>query len=183
MTSQAKSNVDAAFRNVLDPELTQAGMEQARGLSLDFPFHNQVKAVFSSPLQRALQTALLAFGEAGSVGDKIVALPFAQETSDALCDTGRDPDALRELFPEAKIDYQYVVPGWNSKADIDANARATSLRDFLARQPEPELVLVTHGFFLHSLTEVRSKSTCSNPGPLLTWPCIGQERAGKTRRL
>lgn len=155
---QSKSNVDPAFRNKLDPELTQTGIQQARDLGLKFPFHKDIKAVFSSPLQRALHTAVLAFGKDQNAGEKIIALPLAQELSDALCDSGRDVEALKKLFPESQIDYQHVVPGWNKKDDVSATERATSLRDFLGNRQEPEFVLVTHGFFLHSLTEVRDTS-------------------------
>lgn len=160
MVSQAKSNVDPAFRDTLDPELTTAGVQQARELGLTFPYHGQIEAVFASPLQRALHTALLAFGENVGFDQTIIALPLAQETSHALCDTGRDLEALQKLFPEPKIDYQDVMPDWNSKIgnwsqdDAAVEGRATTLRDFLASRPEREVVLVTHGFFMHFLTEV-----------------------------
>ena len=164
--SQAKSNVDPCFRDVLDPEITQVGMQQARELSRTFPHHGRIEAVFSSPLQRALHTALIAFGENKSMNDRIIALPLAQETSHALCDTGRHIDALKKTFPESKVDYQYIVPDWNSKTgkwsqeDVAVNDRAAALRDFLARRPEREVVLITHGFFLHFLTEVGRMATC-----------------------
>lgn len=158
--------MDPAFRNVLDPELTQAGVQQARNLGLDFPFHGSIEAVFSSPLQRALHTAILAFGGDENIGDKkVVALPLAQETSHARCDTGRDVDELKTLCPESRVDYQHVVTDWNSKvgpwSQVDAavKQRATSLREFLASRSEREVVLVTHGFFLHFLTEVRKPAT------------------------
>lgn len=162
MISQAKSNVDNTFRNALDPELTPVGVQQAKNLGLSFQSHDSIEAVFSSPLRRALHTTCLAFAGRRSCSDRIVALPLAQETSHALCDTGHDVDVLKSLFPESKVDYQYVVSDWNSKTgqwsqdDEAVNKRATRLRDFLASRPERELVLVTHGYFLHFLTEVRT---------------------------
>lgn len=160
MISQAKSNVDPAFRDTLDPGLTPAGVEQARELGRTFPYHGRVEAVFASPLQRALHTALLAFGGDVDIDQKIIAMPLAQETSHAPCDTGRDLGALQELFSASKIDYQGIMPDWNSKTakwsqeDTAVERRATELRDFLASRPEREVVLVTHGFFMHFLTEV-----------------------------
>lgn len=161
MTPQAESNVDITFRDVLDPGLTSKGVQQACALKLAFPAHEQVEAVFSSPLQRALQTALLAFRGTAAIDKAVIALPLAQETSHALCDTGRDLAELKELFSGSSIDYQYVGPDWNSKLgkwsqnDTAVEDRAMDLRDYLASRPEREIVLVTHGFFLHFLTEVR----------------------------
>jgi broad specificity phosphatase PhoE len=171
----------------LDPEITQVGIQQARDLGRRFPFHASIEAVFSSPLQRALRTALLAFGENRPIDDRIVALPLAQETSHALCDTGRNVDALKALFPETKVEYQYLEPDWNSKTgrwsqdDVAVEQRATRLRDFLACRPEQEIVLVTHGFFLHFLTEVRAVTICAYQ--ILTLACTGLERVGEERRL
>lgn len=158
---QAKSNVDPAARHFLDPELTSEGIKQAHELGLTFPFHDRVERVFASPLQRALHTALVAFGGKSDKSNKIIALPTAQETSNAPCDTGHDIDVLEKLFPGTKIDYRYLGQDWNSKTgpwsqdDSAVKERATSLRDFLAGRPEREVVLVTHGFFLHFLTEVK----------------------------
>lgn len=158
--SQAKSNVDPVARHILDPELTSTGVQQARDLGLTFPFLDKIETIFASPLQRALHTALLAFSGKIDTNNKIIALPSAQETSNAPCDTGQDAEALDKLFPGAKIDYQYLSQGWNSKTgawsqdDSAVGERAVGLRDFLASRPEREVVLVTHGFFLHFLTEV-----------------------------
>lgn len=160
MVYQAKSNVDPAFREVLDPEMTSTGVQQARDLRLAFPFHDKLETVFSSPLQRALQTALFAFGEEMAIDKAVVALPLAQETSHASCDTGRDAATLKELFSESKIDFRFLAPDWNSKlgkwsqTDEAVEERARNLRDFLGSRTEREVVLVTHGFFLHFLTEV-----------------------------
>lgn len=159
---QAKSNVDPAARHSLDPGLTSEGIKQAHDLGLTFPFHDRIETVFASPLQRALHTALIAFGGKIDVSNKIIALPSAQETSHAPCDTGHDVEVLEKLFPSTKIDYRYLSQDWNSKTgpwsqdDSAVKKRATGLRDFLAARPEREVVLITHGFFLHFLTEVRA---------------------------
>ena len=165
--------------------MTLTGVQQACNLRLAFQSHENVETVFSSPLQRALQTALLAFGGMIPIDKSVIALPLAQETSHALCDTGRDVAALRELFPESKIDYQFVEPDWSSKlgkwsqADAAVEERATNLRDFLASRTELEVVLVTHGFFLHFLTEVNRVHL--RAWPELMRPCAGLERAREER--
>ncbi|KAH9807343.1 Phosphoglycerate mutase family [Teratosphaeria destructans] len=88
---------------------------------------------------------------------KVLALPIAEEASDAPCDTGSDIEILRKEFPE-KVDFEYVKSGWylhegEYATDPKAlNARAAKLRRFIRGRPEKEIVLVTHGFFAHFLT-------------------------------
>lgn len=137
--------------------MTEAGEEEARQLAVNFPFHDRIGAVFASPLQRALQTALLAFRVTLSPCSKVIAVPLAQETSNAPCDTGQDLKALEIAFSAADVDFHLVEDGWNSKAGQDDDVgprRAAEVRDFLAARAEHEVVLVTHGYFLRYLTEV-----------------------------
>lgn len=157
---EAMQNVDPASRNVLDPSLTEQGELQAKALARTFPYHDRVEAVFSSPLQRALQTALLAFHAHLSPMKKLIAQPLAQETSVAPCDTGNDRSSLETTFGTGDIDFGSVGADWNSKSgkwsqnEADVLRRAADLRDLLAARVESEIVLVTHGYFLRYLTEV-----------------------------
>lgn len=122
--------------------------------------HDRIEAVFSSPLQRALHTALLAFPASLSPRSKIIAHPLAQETSEAPCDTGQDRRSLEEKFAAADVDLACVEVGWNSKKgrwsqeEHAVQRRAAEMRHFLAARPESEVVLVTHGHLLRYLTEV-----------------------------
>ena len=90
---------------------------------------------------------------------KIIALPEAQETGNVPCDTGSDPEALKKEFASLPVDFGLVKDGWNSKAgkwaaDSDAlRARAKEVRQWLKARPEKEIVLITHGGFLHFLNE------------------------------
>lgn len=153
-------NVDPSFRDVIDPSLTKEGELQAQHLARTFPYHNRVEAVLSSPLQRALQTALLAFQSQLSPSAKLIAQPLAQETSEALCDTGVDRTSLEAIHGPDNVDFDAVGPDWNSKSgkwsqsEYDVQRRAVELRDLLAARAENQLVLVTHGYFLRYLTEV-----------------------------
>jgi hypothetical protein len=88
---------------------------------------------------------------------KIVALPYAEEASNAPCDTGSEVDLLRVEFPE-HVDFDNVQHGWfvhegeyafEPKALI---ARAAKLRRWIKNRPEKEVVLVAHGFFNHYIT-------------------------------
>ena len=90
---------------------------------------------------------------------KIIALPEAQETNAVPCDTGLDRDVLEKEFGPVEVDFSLVKIGWNSKVgkwapDPDSlRARAKEVRQWLKARPEKEIVLVTHGGFLHYLNE------------------------------
>lgn len=89
----------------------------------------------------------------------IIALPEAQETADVPCDTGSDIEVLKEEMKGKLVDLSRVHEGWNSKTGrwaphADAiEVRAREARQWLKSRPEKEIVLVTHGGFLHYLTE------------------------------
>ncbi|KAM0713482.1 hypothetical protein Q7P37_010444 [Cladosporium fusiforme] len=173
---QAQQNIDPAFRFVLDPVLTAEGERQSKSLGRSFQFHERIEAVFSSPLQRTLQTALLAFPASLSPRGKIIACPLAQETSVAPCDTGQDRETLEKAFAAADVDFTCVELGWNSKEgqwaqDDDAvQHRSCKMREFLAGRPEREVVLVTHGYFLRYLTDVLPAKTLPACSTVLIHP-------------
>ena len=106
-----------------------------------------------------MYTALLGFPDELKRGLRIISLPEAQETADVPCDTGIDLDALNKEFDGVPVDLSLVHEGWNSKTgkwapDSQAIvARAKEVRQWLKARPEKEVVLVTHGGFLHFLTE------------------------------
>ncbi|KAI0022858.1 phosphoglycerate mutase-like protein [Xylariomycetidae sp. FL0641] len=101
----------------------------------------------------------------------VVALPDAQEVSALPCDTGVDAAALRAEFSEDQVDLALVGPAWNVKTpgspyfpspeNLEARARRCRLwmrglaRAYAEQQgrDEAQIVLVTHGGFLHFLTE------------------------------
>lgn len=90
---------------------------------------------------------------------KLIALPDVQETSDVPCDTGSEPQELRTEFAGKSVDLNMVHEGWNNKAGryAPSNAalkeRARAARRWLKARPEKEIVVVTHGGFLHYFTE------------------------------
>lgn len=71
----------------------------------------QVELLLASPLRRALQTCALSFAPCIERGLKIIALPMAEEASNAPCDTGSDPEVLKSEFPD-KVDFDAVKEGW-----------------------------------------------------------------------
>jgi broad specificity phosphatase PhoE len=158
-----------------DPGLTPKGEQQSDSLASTFPFHPQISQVFTSPLQRTIATAYLAFQPSLQNGDcvpEILALPDAQETSEYPCDIGSDAADLRRICDEAgwKVNLSLVPTRWNDKSwdgrwaptarAIKARARDArrNIREKLAEmqkrgEDSPQVVLVSHGGFLHYFTE------------------------------
>ncbi|KAH8674593.1 histidine phosphatase superfamily [Tricladium varicosporioides] len=159
--------------NVKDPNLTTIGRSQCHTLRETFPYHSSIEIIMSSPLRRTIQTSLTSFAPALKQKEiPVLLVPMAQEISDRPCDVGTDPAKLLEEiealvegcglggeFEEGRIDFGMVHEGWNSKEGIygatllAVTERAATLRNWLFQRPEKTIVLVTHGAFLHHLTE------------------------------
>ncbi|KAF2003781.1 phosphoglycerate mutase family protein-like protein [Amniculicola lignicola CBS 123094] len=158
------------FRDLI---LTSKGQSQCATLRSTFPYHDEIDLVLSSPQRRAIQTAVLSFGPILARNEvKYMALPLAQEVSDMGCDTGFPKDELEALIPglfegsDLRFDVEKIVrgvdgvpKGWNVKTGYYAytreaiSQRASDLRSWLFQRSEDKIILVTHGAFLHFLTE------------------------------
>ena len=142
-----------------DPSLTPLGEEQCRKLCQDFPYHGDVDLVVASPLRRTIYTALIGFEPEFLRGLTLLTLPEAQEIADLPCDTGSDVKLLEQEFRNEPVDFSLVNEGWTSKRGKWAayswivEKRAQEVRQWLKARPEKNIVLVTHGGFLHYLTE------------------------------
>ncbi len=158
---------------MLDPPLTVQGEQQARELAQHLLLVGHTSQVIvSSPLRRALQTASLGCWRFLENGAQVVAQPLSQETSNVPCDTGQDVASIRGLFTDQPINLDAVELAWNSKTgkwsqdDEAVKQRAADLREWLSNLPAEELTLVTHGFFIHYLTEdgsdLEKHGTCSD---------------------
>lgn len=167
--AQGYHNLTEANHAMRDPSLTPFGEEQCANLSKSFPYQSSITHLVASPLRRTLYTCLLSFPQAVEAGKIVLALPELQETSDLPCDTGSDPGKLREEFgPGGKVDLHLVGEGWNNKkgkwstspSAIDARAREARLylkavgeKAASANGEDQHIVAVTHGGYLHYLTE------------------------------
>ncbi len=140
-----------------DPALTQLGEQQAASLRDTFPHHAQLTRVISSPLQRAMQTAILAFSR-DDLGP-VVALDTLQETSDFPSSTGPSLEGLRERYGNA-VDLTLVREGWRSIFEPEweklvartRDARRT-IRELAGTTGDGHVVVVAHGAVLLFLTE------------------------------
>ncbi|EPS34072.1 hypothetical protein POX_a00947 [Penicillium oxalicum] len=159
--AQGVHNLCTANHVIHDPLLTNLGHEQCAQLEKTFPRHAQVDLVTASPLRRTLYTALESFAPVFEAHPdmKLIALPDAQETSDVPCDTGSDAEVLEKEFAGKPVDLGLLHDGWNVKEGRYAprakalKERARATRRWLKARPEKEIVLVTHGGYLHYFTE------------------------------
>ncbi|KAG8532809.1 uncharacterized protein KY384_002687 [Bacidia gigantensis] len=152
-------NLSVANHSIPDPDLTPFGEEQCRQLAQSFPDHDSIDLIVCSPLRRTIYTALLGFKQDIDRCGKVIALPEAQETANVPCDTGSDLSALRKEMADKPVDLSLVMEGWNSKTDrwsptaTAIEKRAREARQWLKARPEKQIVLVTHGGFVHFFTE------------------------------
>lgn len=158
--AQGFHNLCVANHAMYDPQLTPFGKQQCAHLQKVFPYHDQVDLIVASPIKRTVYTALLSFSDIiASKKLTVITLPELQETSDAPCDTGSEKAEVEREFEGQPVDLALVVPGWNSKKGKWAPAakaieeRCRVARNWLKNRPEKEIVVVTHGGFLHYFTE------------------------------
>ncbi|KAL8797682.1 MAG: hypothetical protein Q9195_000034 [Heterodermia aff. obscurata] len=157
--AQGYHNLSTANHDMPDPSLTPLGESQCRHLAQLFPYHSDIDLLVASPIRRTLYTAIRAFPAELEKGMKVIALPEIQETSDLPCDTGSDVAILRDEFADKPVDLDLVVKGWDSKAGKWAATstaienRAREARVWLRGRAEENIAVVTHGGFLHFLTE------------------------------
>lgn len=175
--AQGFHNEGGGNYHLSDPDLTLLGKQQCEALrKASFPDQYSISLVVASPLRRALHTAYLTFKPTlesqKERSPRIIAFPDAQEISDDPCDVGSNLDTLQDAISENSwpVDLSLVKTGWNDKG-LDSRyspqlkalrARARDTRIFLrnkirelvrAGDADAQLVLVTHGCFLHFLTE------------------------------
>ncbi|KAJ8129730.1 hypothetical protein O1611_g3905 [Lasiodiplodia mahajangana] len=110
--AESRHNVEANGDELRDPSLTETGRRQSRALGVTFPFSEQVRVMISSPMRRAIQTGLTAFGSiVREEGLKVILLPDLQEASARPSDTGSPAVELREEFGDVlKLDF--LPDGW-----------------------------------------------------------------------
>jgi broad specificity phosphatase PhoE len=160
-----------------DPPLTPLGLEQAAKLEQTFPHSAHIGLVITSPLKRAIQTALSGFshildkryydsssklGVEG--GAELIIDPGLQERSALPCDTGSDQDVLSEIFP--RLNFERLWKVWQVKVGLYAEnenvveERARKVRrglfeaeKGLKEREKNDIIVVTHGMFMKYLSE------------------------------
>lgn len=162
---------------ILDPPLTEKGIEQSLQLCQGFPFKESVGLVVTSPLRRTLQTARLGFqqsidekyyarGSGAGVqnGARLLLEPDVQAHSSRPCDTGSDIAALRSEFYDLPWEILDLDPTFPAKEGLYASdpeslkLRGARIQRRLEQKfkelkdsARPDIVVVTHGGFLSSV--------------------------------
>ncbi|KAI1121775.1 histidine phosphatase superfamily [Nemania abortiva] len=150
---------------VRDPNLTPEGEKEASRLRRSYPHMERISHIVSSPMQRAVRTALIAFEPAVLEGKKVVLLPELQETGVRPSDTGHPPEVIERTF-EPYVDTSLLDRDWCSKVQgskylpdmalVEARAREARvfIRELAQKAPDDaHIIVVSHGGFLHFLTE------------------------------
>ncbi|KAF2235033.1 phosphoglycerate mutase-like protein [Viridothelium virens] len=145
-------------QNIPDPDLTEHGYAQCEHLRDIFPYHDRIQLVCASPIRRTIQTALISFEPYLQSGKRqVLAIPRGQESSSQPSNTGHDPSTLKAEFGKL-VDFSLVQEDWNSKEGLWApdwhtvELRARQLRLLLRAREEKEIVVISHGNFLHHVT-------------------------------
>jgi len=165
-----------AAKNMLDPELTEKGRQQAVAVAENpllapaLSDRNGLQLVVASPLRRTVDTALLAFqswlpGQIKKKGwHRVHLLSDLREIGREVvpCNTGSPLDALKERFEvDAKlIDYRELQPGWDEEDGLAKDyssavrARLSRLLGWLAQRRESRIAVVAHHNLLAALLGV-----------------------------
>ncbi|KAA8646289.1 hypothetical protein EYZ11_007706 [Aspergillus tanneri] len=161
--AQGAHNISLEHSNITDPALTEKGYQQCQQFQKKFTDHSRIDLLLASPLRRAIYTALEGFEPVFNTSPdrRLLLLPDLQEYSDFLCDVGVARSVLEREIQEKElpVDASLVSDDWYLKSGRYAptleaiSLRARDVRCWLKARPEREIVVVTHGGFLHFLTE------------------------------
>ncbi|KAJ5702894.1 phosphoglycerate mutase-like protein [Penicillium malachiteum] len=161
--AQGYHNLGPEYWSLPDPLLTEEGKRQCCELGRSLPSTSAIDLIVTSPMRRAIYTGLEAFSGAFNAqsGQQLIALPSLQEISNFPCDVGSKIDDLRNEVKQGNlpVDLSCVEDGWTDKIDIyeptmqKIQDRARQTRLWLRARPETEIVVVSHGGFLHFLAE------------------------------
>ncbi|KAJ6020705.1 Histidine phosphatase superfamily clade-1 [Penicillium herquei] len=161
---------------ILDPELTETGIQQSKALCHDFPFKENVGLVIASPLRRTLKTALLGFEECldkqfyanksgMEQGARLLVEPDIQAHSARPCDTGSEWSVLKSEFPDLPWDRLELdevfpektgryAPQWEflQQRGWDLQSRMKEQFREMEGSQRKDIVVVTHGGFMKFVT-------------------------------
>ncbi|CAK4151358.1 unnamed protein product, partial [Aphanomyces euteiches] len=169
LNAKGKQQVSALRR----PSTERIELAQVQALHqrvLEKKLHESIQVVITSPLTRAIETALGGFE---GTGIPIQVNPLCREMLDASCDVGRQPAELAREFEARGVDMSKLSEYWWLNTPTDEtkiiphtpkelkalketmNDMEARVRRFLAEieaLPESTLAVVCHGDFISWLT-------------------------------
>lgn len=145
--------------SVRDPDLTPNGNNQVADLrrEVDMLINSglEVEKIIVSPMTRTLQTA---WGTFGGHDIPFQACHYVTEYSDAPCNYGTNKSTLQEQWPQ--VDFSMVPEVWwnENESEETIARRARQFREWLFKQPEKCMAVVSHAGFLHELLQEHFKN-------------------------
>jgi broad specificity phosphatase PhoE len=166
---------------IFDAPLSALGLEQLKRARVQLTSLSKPDIILSSPLTRALQTAVGLFGDRDI---PITVSALHREQLECSCDVGRSPNALAAEFPHLRFDH--LEDPWWYDGDKDENGISVEpLGDFFERvsrfaswvqsQRGKTVVVVGHGSFFRRLTGHEFEN-CE----ILSWQAPDRDRPGST---
>ena len=137
-----------------DSKLTQTGQQQAMALAPTLAQLVTSCLVVSSPLQRALETALLATASIKRSAPILALEDIREQYGMHRCDWRRDSSAITRQF-ETQVSITEVGPDrlWTSQREskISVIERVEKFLRWLSNRPETDIVVVSHHHWLMAL--------------------------------
>lgn len=124
-----------------DPALTLTGINQAFSLNVDS------EIIITSPLQRAVQTALLL-----KKNQKIIASALCRERITVHGDYGNTVDKMSKLYPNIDFSELPAEIWWHDETPAMIAERAQLFRNYLSNLPYNKIIVVSHYGFLKEFT-------------------------------
>ncbi|MBG9389644.1 histidine phosphatase family protein [Caenimonas aquaedulcis] len=156
-------NVDSRIQGQTDIGLNDTGRWQARRVG-EALAGEDIKAVYSSDLGRAHETAQEI---AGPAGIPVVADEGLRERSFGMFE-GKTFTEIHETWPDQAQNWRKRIPDWQppegGESLLELRARVTrTMHELAARHPGEQIVVVAHGGVLDTLYRIATGQEVNSP--------------------
>lgn len=155
-------NAAARIQGQMDIPLNETGRWQARRVAAALATE-PIKAIYSSDLGRAHETAL---SIAQTAGATVVADEGLRERSFGVFQ-GKTFDEIREAFPQQSSDWRRRIPEWapeGGESLVQLRERVSrAMSGLAARHCGEQIVVVAHGGVLDTLYRLATRQEVNSP--------------------